>query len=287
MTSHTTALELIEALSQHDPSTPVLLPTLGPPDSTKSQNGHDAAANVAVTAQTRDGVRTLLIGDHRQAAAEYPELEGTAVYIHALIRHRAALGELTGTTDVSLPKGPIIRHPQSAADHDALQRITNPHDDARARSATVLQGLPEETGQQPLLPAPVYLLILTVEHPVPEDAKEAAQRAKQLQSITATTVQPVVAAIYPPLEWPNKPAAPLHILEWAERRCPTCDRSFRTARGLRIHLMLEAGTAENQPKQQRYWQRYMDDLRQLAEEIPHNFQEHPAYKPSPQPPPRR
>ena len=291
MTPLTTTSELIELLSQHHPDTPVLLPTLLPHeannDHTPSPNGKGGANghghSIPLTTEMRDGITTLLVGDHRQSAAEYPELEGTAVFIHALIRQRAALESLTKTNSVTLPTGPILPFHSPLESHNTLLQITAAPNDPKARQATILQALParpaDDSPQAPL-PVPIYLLVLTTETPTADDAAEAADRAHKLHAITAVPTIPIVAAVHPPADWPDPAPVPIHTLDWTERRCPSCERTFRTARGLRVHLMLEAGQAENQPRQQKYWQRYMDDLRQLSEEIPHHFQEHPAYRPT-------
>ena len=264
MPDNPTARDLIKILSSYDPETPVQLDGPG----SFNGNGHRSEHLAA----------TLANGTLHLASSQPPDgAKGTPVFLHAVFRHRTALEGLSGLTGLTLPSSPIVK--TATAQHE-LHDITAGADDPRHRKAMILEGRPEAPEHEATQPTE-YLLVLTVDKARAEDADEAAARAVILTRISGSPARPLVAAITTPEDWPDGLPAPCHELQWTERLCPTCQRSFRTERGLRIHLMLEAGSAELDSPSPRYWQRYMDDLRQLTEDIPQNFQKQAAYRPRP------
>lgn len=264
MPDRPTARQLIEILSSYAPDTPVQLDSPG----SSNGNGHRSQR---LTATLSEGTLHLASGQPPVEAA------GTPVFLHAVLRHRTALEELSGLTGLTLPSSPIVK--TATAQHE-LHSITAGTDDPRQRTAMILEGRPEAPqGEEPR--PTEYLLVLTVDQARAQDAEEATARAGTLSRISGNPARPLVATVTAPEQWADRLPAPCHALQWTERLCPICQRSFRTERGLRIHLMLEQGTADLDSTSPRYWQRYMDDLRQLTEDIPQNFQKQAAYRPRP------
>ena len=241
MPENPTASDLLQLLENCPPDTPVRI----------SQDKGNGDAGQALTAELREGALHLALNGN-----------GTSnIYLHAVLRHRTALAELTGLEALRLPTAPLAPTQDGQIE---LLRITAAPEDARHRTAMIMEGTPPvPEGTEP--PSRELLLILNTETARPEDADEAANRAATLKRISGLPARAVIAAVYRPDDWPGHLPVPCHALQWTEQRCLKCQRSFRTARGLAIHLMLEAGASELDDPQPRYWQRYMDDLRQLTE----------------------
>lgn len=257
MPDHPTARDLLHLLENCPPDTPV---RIGP----VKANGDSGQA---LTAELRGGALHLAVDGNG----------ASNIYLHAVLRHRAALAELTGLEALALPTTPLAPSREGQME---LLRITSAPEDTRHRTAMIMEGtppVPEDAEPKPK----ELLLVLNTETAQPDDAGEAADRAAILNRISGMPARAVIAAVTRPDDWPAGLAVPCHALQWTEQRCLDCHRNFRTARGLAIHLMLEAGASELDDPQPRYWQRYMDDLRQLTEEIPQTFQKQAAYRPKP------
>ena len=255
MPDHPTASDLLHLLQNCPPDTPIRIA----PD---KRNG---GGEQALTAEMRDG--TLHLSVNGNGASN--------IYLHAVLRHRTALSELTGLEALTLPTAPLAPTQEGQIE---LLRITSAPEDGHHRTAMIMEGTPPAPEGDEPKPREL-LLVLNTDTAQPDDAREAADRAATLNRISGIPARAVIAAVSRPKDWPQELPVPCHALQWTEQRCLHCQRSFRTAHGLAIHLMLEAGASELDNPQPSYWQRYMDDLRQLTEEIPQTFQKQAAYRP--------
>ena len=274
MPSAATAKELIELLQRFPPDTPVLLPALAPTEFPETETRpaylHRMYPSLLVRSTQIRGREHVLLGDHRQAAAEFPELEQTALLDRSVLNHLPELEEVTGLT--GLTRGPLLIPPEDAdADDKRLLRgMTRGSLDPKRRKAVMLEGNTEDTR--------TLLLVLTVESADAGDSAEAAQRAGNITRITGVPAAAAVACLQTTPDWPETPPAPALVLAWTEHQCPGCYDTFGTARGMRTHLMLEAGSAELRNGIDGYWQRYMNDLETISRALAGRFQEDPEHK---------
>ena len=281
MPHESTAGELIQLLSRYDPDTPVLLPMPTPlelPVTTTVPAYRDSLnPDILVSTTIRRGRQCVLIGDQRQAMAELPDTEGTTVFKAAVLRELDQISALTGIHSLDRPSQPILPAGSTGDAHRTLNSLTRPKPGSKTPTAMILQGLRSNHHDVNSEPQQTLLFILTVEVPDAAHADEAAEKASILARITTMPTAATVASTFAAESWPLLPAAPLHALAWAERQCPSCDLNFRTARGLRTHRMLEAGCSEVRSKVPGYWQRYMNDLADMARHINNRFQEDPVH----------
>ena len=279
MPSAATAKELIELLQRFPPDTPVLMPALAPTEFPETETRPAYLDRMYPTLLVRStqvrGREHVLLGDHRQAAAEFPELEQTALLDRSLLNHLPELEEATGLT--RLTRGPLLIPPEKAGPEDKrlLRSMTRGGLDPKRRKAVILEGRNKDT--------PTLLLALTVESADAGDSAEAAQRAGNVARITGIPAAAAVACLQTAPDWPDNPPAPALVLPWTEHQCPGCYDTFGTARGMRTHLMLEAGSAELRNGIDGYWQRYMDDLETISSAVNRRFQEDPEHRAKHQP----
>ena len=271
MPHESTTGELIRLLSRYDPDTPVLLPMPTPLELpvTKTIPAYRDSLNpdILVSTTIRNGRQCVLLGDQRQTMAELPDTEGTTVFKAAVLRELDDISALTGIYSLDRPIQPILPAGSTGDVHRTLNSLTRPNPGSKTPSAMILQGLRSNTHDDNTESQETLLLILTVEVPNAGHAEEAAEKASTLARITTMPTAAAVVSTCTAESWPLLPAATLHVLAWAERQCPYCDLTFRTARGLRTHRMLEAGCSEIRSRIPGYWQRYMDDLADTARHI--------------------
>lgn len=270
-----TSGELIRQLSNFDPDIPILVPTPAPTEypETESWPAYNDPYAKFVSSAVRDRRTHILLGDYRQAAAEHPELEHTARLTEAVQREIAQLEELTNLSDLRPLRIELAPEPERREDRATIRNLTSGRQDPQGRAAVILQG--SAVGEEYLL------LVLTAAKATTEDCREADSRAQTLRNITGRPTAAVVACLETE-EQPPLTEVPIHILAWAAHECQYCNSTFNTARAFRIHLMLEAGSAELRNNIPGYWQRYMDDLKRLTDLVDHHFQEDYNHKRKPQ-----